>query len=195
MTRRVGLFFALRSTNRITLFRPQPTNRTTPHFALTHPNQTLNSYRNSISSTTLRLFKVVFSSVGVFPENEAILRPHLKLLVKGILGFAGAKVENVAGKPNEPESGLSRFEANMSSSKPNYHYQLIRALFRSISGGKFESSYKELVPLLPGVLNGLYRLYNAEGEVSGATTNCEERSEEQSEELKNICEEIMNGGV
>jgi hypothetical protein len=34
---------------------------------------------------------------------------------------------------------------------------LLRYVFRSISAGKFEESYKELLPLLPTVLNGLYR--------------------------------------
>jgi len=143
-----------------------PTNRHTPHFPLTNANQTLNTYRHSVPSTTLRFFKVVFSSVGVFPENEAILRPHLKPLVKGILGCAGARHENIC-----VSAVGGNFANGLSTGKPNHYYQLIRALFRSISGGKFESSYKELVPLLPGVLNGLYRLYNDEGERASSTSS------------------------
>ena len=34
---------------------------------------------------------------------------------------------------------------------------LLRYVFRSISAGKFEESYKELLPLIPTVLNGLYK--------------------------------------
>jgi transformation/transcription domain-associated protein len=32
-------------------------------------------------------------------------------------------------------------------------------MFRAISGGKFEESYKEILPILPTFLNGLYRIY------------------------------------
>ena len=34
---------------------------------------------------------------------------------------------------------------------PTNYFQLLRALFRSIGGGKFEFLYKEFLPLLPGL--------------------------------------------
>jgi transformation/transcription domain-associated protein len=41
---------------------------------------------------------------------------------------------------------------------PNNYFQLMRALFRSIGGGKFEYLYKEFLPLLPALLDILGRL-------------------------------------
>ena len=116
----------------------------------THPNRSnvqlhnLNShknthaiYANNSPMTLLRLFKIVFSSIGLFPDNEAVLRPHLQTLVVSCLR-----------------------SATQTSSPGNFYY-LLRALFRSISGGKFEHAYKELLPLLPTVLNGLHRVHAA----------------------------------
>ena len=42
----------------------------------------------------------------------------------------------------------------------NYFY-LLRALFKSIGGGKFEQLYKEFLPLLPSLLHGLIRAHAA----------------------------------
>lgn len=66
----------------------------------------------------LRLFKVVFGSVTLFPKNERMLRPHLQTIVLSCLRYT-TRVKD-----------------------PTNYYFLLRALFRSISGGKFESSYK-----------------------------------------------------
>ena len=85
--------------------------------------------------TLLRLFKIVFQSVSLFPQNEAVLRSYLQTLVANCLKFA-TQVE-IPG---------------------NYFYLMLR-LFRSIAGGKFEHSYKELLPLLPTILNSLHRVY------------------------------------
>ena len=66
----------------------------------------------------LRLFKVVFGSVTLFPKNERMLRPHLQTIVLSCLRYT-TRVKD-----------------------PTNYYFLLRALFRSISGGKFESSYQ-----------------------------------------------------
>ena len=105
--------------------------------SLNSHNSTYSTYANNAPMTLLRLFKVVFSSIGLFPNNEAVLRPHLQTLVVSCLR-----------------------SATQTSSPGNFYY-LLRALFRSISGGKFEHSYKELLPLLPTVLNGLHRVHAA----------------------------------
>jgi transformation/transcription domain-associated protein len=42
---------------------------------------------------------------------------------------------------------------------PFNYYLLLRALFRSIAGGKFEASYKEILPVLPLVLTELSKLH------------------------------------
>lgn len=85
--------------------------------------------------TLLRLFKIVFQSVSLFPENEVVLRSYLQTLVANCLRCATQS--NVSGN----------------------HFYLLLRLFRSIAGGKFELSYKELLPLLPTILNALYRIY------------------------------------
>ena len=74
----------------------------------------------------LRLFKLVFGSVSLFAENEPVLQPHLAPIITSSMKFA-AEVKD-----------------------PTNYFQLLRALFRSIGGGKFEFLYKEFLPLLPG---------------------------------------------
>ncbi|CAN0327664.1 unnamed protein product, partial [Scytosiphon promiscuus] len=90
----------------------------------------------------LRLFKVVFGSVTLFPKNERMLRPHLQTIVLSCLRYT-TRVKD-----------------------PTNYYFLLRALFRSISGGKFESSYKEIYPLLPLLLTELSKLHHRAEEVS-----------------------------
>ena len=87
------------------------------------------------SFSILRLFKIVFQSVAVFSDNEEILRPHLQTITVTCLR-----------------------SATHASSPSNYFY-LLRSLFRSISGGKFELSYKEVLPLLPTTLVSLQTYY------------------------------------
>lgn len=88
-----------------------------------------------VAYTLLRLFKIVFQSLSLFPENEVVLRSYLQALVAKCLKFA-TQVEG-----------------------PGNHFYLMLRLFRSIAGGKFEQSYKELLPLLPTILNSLYRIH------------------------------------
>jgi transformation/transcription domain-associated protein len=90
-------------------------------------------------SVTLQLFEAIFNSISKFTKNEAVLRPRLQLLIA---------------------SCLRRATANDVDTWPSNYIQLLRSLFRSIAGGKFEESYKEILPLLPTLLNGLYRIYS-----------------------------------
>ena len=91
-------------------------------------------------SVTLQLFVAIFNSISKFTKNEAVLRPHLQLLIASCL--------------------RRRATANDVDTWPSNCIQLLRSLFRSIAGGKFEESYKEILPLLPILLNGLYRIYS-----------------------------------
>ena len=43
--------------------------------------------------------------------------------------------------------------------QPLYFFSLLRALFKSIGGGKFEQLYKEFLPLLPSLLHSLIRAH------------------------------------
>ncbi|KAJ0401448.1 hypothetical protein ATCC90586_009858 [Pythium insidiosum] len=86
------------------------------------------------ASIVLRLFKIVFGSVTLFKTNESALFPHLRTIIESCLR-----------------------EATLTKHPDNF-LLLLRALFRSISGGKYEAFYKEVFPLLPGVLSALMRL-------------------------------------
>lgn len=92
--------------------------------------------RKQQSVTFLQLFERILKSLSVFPDNEAVVRKHLRRLVVVCLRTS---MENI-------------------DSWPESYCMLLRYIFRSISAGKFEESYKELLPLIPTVLNGLYRV-------------------------------------
>jgi transformation/transcription domain-associated protein len=94
------------------------------------------------SAAYLQLFERVLKSLSSFPDNERCLRPHLK----GIVSFClRSTMERSAS-------------CCFSGIVMDNHCMLLRYIFRSISAGKFEESYKELLPLIPTVLNGLWRV-------------------------------------
>ena len=81
----------------------------------------------------VQLFRLVFASV---PENEHVLRPYIAQIVTNALKLA------------------------QESASPNIHLSLLRHLFRHIGGGKFEALYKEFLPLLSDLLQGLVLMQN-----------------------------------
>lgn len=90
------------------------------------------------ASVSLRLFKMAFMAVTIFPEvNEVVLQPHLSHLIMTSM--------KLASKASEPAN----------------YFLLLRALFRSIGGGRFELLYKDVLPLLPVLLENLNDLLNA----------------------------------
>jgi transformation/transcription domain-associated protein len=91
---------------------------------------------DNASRVILRLFKVVFGAVTLFPDNEHVLRPHLNSIVSACM--KSATEERVTPPPHRSNS----------SQKPGNYYQLLKALFRSINGGKFDLLHKELIPSL-----------------------------------------------
>lgn len=97
--------------------------------------ETFGSSNTQDTSLMLRLFKLVFMAVTLFPEsNELVLQPHIHSIITDSLRYSS----------NAQESG-------------NY-FLLLRALFRNIGGGRFELLYKEVLPLLPTLLKGLNTL-------------------------------------
>ncbi|KSA03288.1 uncharacterized protein AC631_00926 [Debaryomyces fabryi] len=87
------------------------------------------------SNILIRLFKLCFMSVNLFPTaNEGVILPHLNYLILESL--------KLATKAEEPIV---------------YSY-LVRILFRSISGGRFENLYKEIMPILPVLLESLNKM-------------------------------------
>ena len=87
------------------------------------------------ASILLRMFKMSFMAVTLFSNhNETVLLPHVKHLVTKAI-----QLPNLAEEPM------------------NYFY-LLRSLFRSIGGGRFEQLYKEILPLLEMLLEVLNNL-------------------------------------
>ncbi|THV08510.1 hypothetical protein K435DRAFT_832965 [Dendrothele bispora CBS 962.96] len=96
----------------------------------------LGDYDDLRAAATIRLFKMAFTSVGLFPTlNEPILAQHLAKLL------------------------MDCFPLAAKASKPTHYFHLLRALFRAIGGGggRFELLYKEVLPLLPEMLECLNR--------------------------------------
>lgn len=87
------------------------------------------------SSILLRLFKLAFMAVTLFSaQNEQVLLPHvLNIVTKSI-------------------------ELSTTAEEPMNYFLLLRSLFRSIGGGKFEHLYKQILPLLEMLLEVLNNL-------------------------------------
>jgi len=87
------------------------------------------------SSILLRLFKLSFMAVTLFSQaNEQVLLPHVtKLVTKSI-------------------------QLSTTAEEPMNYFYLLRSLFRSIGGGRFELLYKEILPLLEMLLEVLNNL-------------------------------------
>lgn len=87
------------------------------------------------SSILLRLFKLAFMAVTLFAsQNEQVLLPHVVDIV--------TKSIDLSSKAEEPIN----------------YFLLLRSLFRSIGGGKFEHLYKQILPLLEMLLDVLNSL-------------------------------------
>ncbi|KAG0164843.1 hypothetical protein DFQ30_009322 [Apophysomyces sp. BC1015] len=87
------------------------------------------------SAVMLHLFKLAYMAVNLFPEtNESILQPYLGNLV------------------------MSCFKLSSKAKEPANYFLLLRALFKSIGGGRFELLYKEVSPLLQVLLENLNSL-------------------------------------
>ncbi|GEQ72657.1 hypothetical protein JCM33374_g6344 [Metschnikowia sp. JCM 33374] len=87
------------------------------------------------SNILIRLFKLCFMSVNLFPTaNESVILPHLNHLI------------------------LESLRLSTKAEEPILYSYLVRTLFRSISGGRFENLYKEIMPILPVLLESLNKL-------------------------------------
>ncbi|KAK5071536.1 transcription-associated protein 1 [Lithohypha guttulata] len=81
------------------------------------------------SSILLRMFKLSFMAVTLFSaHNEQVLHPHVTKIVTQCV------------------------QLSVVADKPIHYYILLRSLFRSIGGGRFELLYKEILPLLEMLL-------------------------------------------
>ena len=90
------------------------------------------------ATTILRLFKVLFVAVTQHPDKlEVVLRPHLGNIIMTSMKNSGKAVE------------------------PLNYFMLLRTLFRSIGGGRFELLYQEVLPFLQVLLESLNSLLAA----------------------------------
>ena len=87
------------------------------------------------SSILLRLFKLSFMAVTLFSQpNEPVLLPHVTSIV------------------------TKSIQLSTTAEEPMNYFYLLRCLFRSIGGGRFEVLYKEILPLLEMLLEVLNNL-------------------------------------
>ena len=96
----------------------------------------LGEFDDQTAVVTIRLFKMAFTAVTLFPTpNEPILASHLAKLI------------------------MDCFPLAAKATKPTNYFHLLRGLFRAIGGGggRFELLYKEVLPLLPEMLESLNR--------------------------------------
>ena len=81
------------------------------------------------SRILLRMFKLSFMAVTLFSaQNEHVLHPHVTKIVTKCI------------------------ELSVTAEEPINYFLLLRSLFRSIGGGRFELLYKEILPLLEMLL-------------------------------------------
>ena len=91
--------------------------------------------RSDRARAILRLFKLTFESLSLFErKNESVFLPQLCRIIS------------------------MSMHSVMNTQAPVHYLNLLRALFRSLGGGKFEHLYKELLRVLPGLLKGLVTL-------------------------------------
>ncbi|KAF7789373.1 hypothetical protein EIP86_000317 [Pleurotus ostreatoroseus] len=109
------------------------------HFLIDRLDQ-LGEYDDQTAAVAIKCFKLVFGAVGLFPSvNEQILAAHLGKLI------------------------MDCFPLAAKATTPTHYFHLLRALFRAIGGGggRFELLYKEVLPLLPEMLECLSRQLRA----------------------------------
>jgi transformation/transcription domain-associated protein len=109
--------------------------KATIHAIMQRPEDSTKRHRQR-TATLVQLFERALKSLAVYPGNEVIVRKHLRFIVTFCLR---ASFENT-------------------SEWPESYPMLLRYVFRAISAGKFEDSYRELLSLIPTVLNGLCRV-------------------------------------
>ncbi|OAA68650.1 histone acetylase complex subunit [Niveomyces insectorum RCEF 264] len=87
------------------------------------------------ASVLLRMFKLAFMAVTLFAaQNEQILLPYVVDIIS------------------------KSVELSTRAEEPMNYFLLLRSLFRSIGGGKFEHLYKQILPLLEMLLDVLNNL-------------------------------------
>ena len=82
----------------------------------------------------LNLFRIIFHGISTYPENEPVLKLHVRTIVIACLKHA------------------------MQEKRPTSYYQLLKNFFRSVSSGKYELLQKEFIQLLKNLIENLCKL-------------------------------------
>lgn len=97
------------------------------------------SHEENIAHSFLKLVKILFASLTLFPSNEPVLRLHIGLIVRRCLRRA-AKTQD-----------------------PHNYLQMLRALFKTLTNNKsdfqFDMLYRDFMPLVEPLFSGLLALY------------------------------------
>ena len=143
--------------------------------------------RTRTAACVIRLFEMCLSSMTNVARNEETLRPRLQMIVTICLGQA-MRSGDLTPSLDENFDGPHSFSPA--------HLHLLRSVFRTVAGGKFEESYKELLPILPSILNGLWRIYSSIGPshtatstdiiIPGDTFQCGSAGRDELDDLRNI---------
>ena len=80
------------------------------------------------SQNLSKLYNLVFASMLKYPRNESILLPHLQKMIKEFVQRA-----MMEGPPGSEDGGFSELVW------PGPYLNILRVLFRTISGGKFDA--------------------------------------------------------
>jgi transformation/transcription domain-associated protein len=83
----------------------------------------------------LNLFRIIFHGISTFPDNEPVLKHHVRTIVIACLKHA------------------------MQEKRPTSYYQLLKNFFRSVSSGKYELLQKEFIQLLKNLIENLCKLF------------------------------------
>lgn len=100
----------------------------------------LGSMEGKRAAVTIRFMKMAFGAVTQFSEvNEPSLAPHLNRLI------------------------MDSFPLAAKAAEPANYFLLLKGLFRAIGGGqgRFELLYKEVLPLLPELLESLSKMLSS----------------------------------
>jgi hypothetical protein len=103
-------------------------------FSLFYKHSDVGNSNTKISGLMLKLFKLAFSSVMLFPEESNSIQPFFATIVTSSLKHA------------------------TEAKDPSNYLQVLRSMFRPIAHGKPDVFYRDFVPLLGGLLEQLGRM-------------------------------------
>ncbi|KAJ1496047.1 hypothetical protein T484DRAFT_1760329, partial [Baffinella frigidus] len=103
----------------------------------------------------LNLFKTIFIGISTYPDNEHVLKQHVRQIVIACLKHA------MQEKRATRYYLLSCLKHAMQEKRATSYYLLLKTFFRSVSDRKFEHLQKEFIALLKNLLENLCKMLAA----------------------------------